>query len=65
LSVIPLTPAVARPIGRASLWGKRIPIPLRVTRTTSSLSEACRTEINSSSSARLIAMIPSLFKGVL
>ena len=55
---MPITPAVARPIGRASDSLNRIVCPLRDTRNTSSAPAVSLTSISSSPSLRLIAARP-------
>ncbi len=53
---MPMTPVVSRPMGRASVSGKRMAMALRETRSTSSRPLVIVTPISSSSSRRLIAM---------
>ena len=57
---MPMTPAVERPIGRmvSSFASKRIDIPRRDTSSTSLEFSTSIAETSSSSSRRLIAMIP-------
>ena len=61
---IPLTPAVPRPIGRASFSLKRMAWPDLETMMMSSLPEVIRTRTSSSPLRMLIAMIPSARIGV-
>src|SRR4249920_128730 len=63
--LIPLTPDVARPIGRAFCSAKRIAWPLRDTSMMSSVPDEWRTSTSASPSRSLIAMIPSDFSCVL
>ena len=55
---MPITPPVARPMGRASDSLKRIACPLRETMRTSSSPSVSLTSISSSSPRRLMAMRP-------
>ncbi len=62
---MPRTPAVSRPIGRASASEKRAAWPERAIMMMSSSPSVRRTATSSSSSRILIAMMPSALIGVL
>ena len=53
-----MTPAASRPIGRTSVSWKRAILPMAVAMMTSSWPVATSTQASSSSSSRVIAMIP-------